>query len=371
MGWHSMLTQMDLIVPSSETLHSVLRRMTRNRLGIVFVCDEDGHLVGALSDGDVRRRLLDDGLLTSTIQNVMNTDPVSASSVEEATELLHQMNFAAVPVVNAEGTICDVVIEEGSSVRVLSRPESTALSDTGRLVEAGALAVIPARGSSKRIPRKNLASVGGKSLLAWAIQTAKDAQKVSHVLVSTDDAEIADAARSMGIDVPWMRPAALAGDTTSSLEVLVHVLSWAVQKLTPAPEFAVLLEPTAPFRRPEQVDEVLSILMNSDADCVATVSELPHVFHPDEVLRIEGGLLKPYQSEFTMDSRRLRNNQSSAYVLNGVAYAVRIQSVLSGHGLFGRKTVPLITRWQDFMDIDTPEDLELANLKMKHGFSNS
>lgn len=360
-----MLTLLDLIVSPSETLHSVLRRMTRNRKGILFVCDEGAHLVGALTDGDVRRRLLDDGILTSTIHHVMNTDPISASTVEEATDLVRQRNLVAVPIIDQAGIIREIAIEEGTAVRVLSHDDT---SDITAPKGAGVLAVIPARGSSKRIPRKNLAPVGGKSLLGWAIQAAKDARSISHVLVSTDDSEIAEVARTMGAEVPWMRPAALAADTSPTLDVLVHVLNWAVQTYSPLPEFAVLLEPTAPFRKPAQVDEAVSLLMHSDADCVATVSELPHVFHPDEVLVSEDGLLKPYTPGFTMDSRRLRNNQNrAAYILNGVAYAVRIESVRSGHGLFGRKTIPLITRWEDFIDIDTPEDLELANLRMKHG----
>jgi CMP-N,N'-diacetyllegionaminic acid synthase len=361
-----MLTQLDLIVSPSETLHSVLRRMTQNRQGIVFVCDEDNHLIGTLSDGDVRRRLLDNGLLTSTVQNVMNTDPISASSVEDATRLLQQLNLVAVPVLDADGAIRNVVIEEGDSVRVLVHADHASVSEAARPGETGALAIIPARGSSKRIPRKNLARVGGKSLLEWAIRAAKDAREVGHIVVSTDDQEIAGSARSMGIDVPWMRPAVLAEDSTPTLEVLMHVLNWAVQTLKPVPEFAVLLEPTAPLRKPEQIDEAVSLLMNSDADCVATVSELPHVFHPDEVLLVEDGSLRPYADGCTMNSRRLRNNQRSAYVLNGVAYAVRIQSVLEGHGLFGRKTIPMVTPWEDFVDIDTLEDLELANLKIKH-----
>jgi CMP-N-acetylneuraminic acid synthetase len=367
-----MLTLLDLIVSSSETLHSVLRRMTRNRKGIVFVCDEDSQLIGAISDGDTRRRILDEGLLTSSVNDVMNTDPISAPSVEEATVLLRQRNLVAVPVVDKRGTIRKVVVEEGNSVLVLSSDEEEAESDGGKHAQTGAVAIIPARGASKRIPRKNLAPIGGRSLLAWAIQAAKDSKKVSNILVSTDDAEIAEAARSMGVEIPWMRPAALGADSTPTLDVLVHALKWAVQKMTPTPEFAVLLEPTAPFRKAEHVDEALSLLMNSDADCVATVSELPHVFNPDEVLVVEGGLLKPFKPGVTLDSRRLRNSkQTSAYVLNGVAYAMRIQSVLAGNGLFGQKTIPLITRWEDFVDIDTPEDLEMANLRMKHGLINS
>ena len=357
-----MLKLSDLIIYPSEPLRAALQRMTQNRRGVLFVCDEDGHLVGVLSDGDVRRSLLDDTLLISPIHKVMNTDPISASTVEEATDLLRRMNIVAVPVLDRQGRIREAVIESDDSVLVLASETSGPGSDI--VVETGALALIPARGGSKRIPRKNLATVGGKSLLAWTIQAATNARRVSHVLISTDDTEIASAGRAMGADVPWLRPAALSTDTTPTLDVIVHALEWAIQELTPVPEFAVLLEPTAPLRKGEQIDEAISLLMNSDADCVAAVSELPHVFHPEEVLIAENGLLQPYLRDRTMDSRRLRNEQGSAYVLNGLVYAFRIQSVLSGYGLFGRKTIPMITRWEDFLDIDTPEDLELANFKI-------
>ena len=139
--------------------------------------------------------------------------------------------------------------------------------------------------------------------------------------------------------------------------------------MTPAPEFAVLLEPTAPFRKSEQIDEAISMLIESDADCVAAVSELPHVLPPGGGVDCRERLTQPYPAGRTMESRQLRNSQTSAYVLNGLVYAFRIQSVLSGDGLFGRKTIPMITRWEDFLDIDTPQDLELANFNWRMPFS--
>src|ERR1700686_5682522 len=104
-----MLKQSDLIIYSSETLRNALQRMTKNRRGVLFVCDEDDHLVGVLSDGDVRRSLLDNALLVSAINNVMNTDPISASTAQEARDLLHRLNIVAVPVVNKNGEIIEAV----------------------------------------------------------------------------------------------------------------------------------------------------------------------------------------------------------------------------------------------------------------------
>ncbi len=237
-------------------------------------------------------------------------------------------------------------------------------------IEAGVLAIIPARGGSKRIPKKKSRQCRRQELAGLDDSDCEKIRKsVSHVLLSTDDVEIAEVARGMGIDVPWLRPEALSTDHTSTLDVLLHALTWAVEKLTPVPEFGVLLEPTAPLRKAEQIDEAISLLMNSDADCVASVSELPHVFHPEEVLVVDRGSLKPYLRERTMGSRQLRNEQNSAYVLNGLVYAFRIQSVLSGYGIFGRKTIPMLTRWEDFLDIDTPEDLELANFRIGRSLS--
>jgi CMP-N-acetylneuraminic acid synthetase len=358
-----MLSLSDMIIGSSESLRVALERMTRNRRGVLFVCDQDSHLVGVLSDGDVRRSILNDTLLVSPVDRVMNTDPVTAPSSGEATHLLQRMNIVAVPVVDAEGIIRSVVVEDRDTVQVLAR---AADENDGQIrTAAGVLAIIPARGGSKRIPRKNLAPVAGRSLLAWSIQAARNAQHVSRVLVSTDDAEIATSARAEGAEVPWLRPESLSADDTSTLDVLVHALGWAVDKLTPPPEVAVLLEPTAPLRTGEHIDRAIAMLLASDADCVAAVSELPHVFHPEEVLTVEQGELKPFLAGRTMDSRRLRNRQSAAYVLNGLVYAVRVSSVLAGRGLFGNKTLPLVTSWEDFLDIDTPDDLDLAAFRMR------
>jgi CMP-N,N'-diacetyllegionaminic acid synthase len=357
-----MLTLSDLIVSPADNLRTALQRMTRNRRGVLFVCDEDSHLVGVLSDGDVRRSILNDTLLVSPVDKVMNTDPVTAADTAEGTDLLRRMNIVAVPVVDANGIIREVVVEDRDSVLVLAR---TADEGEGIDTPSGALVLIPARGGSKRIPRKNLAMVAGRSLLAWTIRAAKAASTVSHVLISTDDAEIAEAARAEGVEVPWLRPEALSGDTTATLDVVVHALEWAVDKLTPRPSVAVLLEPTAPLRTAEHIDRAVGLLLGSDADCVAAVSELPHTFHPEEVLTIEQGQLRPFLAGRTMETRRLRNRQSSAYVLNGLVYAFRVDSVLGGHGLFGSTTLPLITRWDDFLDIDTNADLELASFRME------
>jgi CMP-N-acetylneuraminic acid synthetase len=351
----------EFLIGSSETLMTALQRMTDNRRGVLFVCDEDAHLVGVLSDGDVRRSLLDNTQLVVQVSKIMNTDPVTAGTIADARNLVKRLAIVAVPVLDSDGRIREMAVEDRVNVLSLTSHSEAAQEATG----LGAVAVIPARGGSKRIPRKNLALVGGCSLVGWAIQAAREAQSVARVLVSTDDVEIAAECRKLGAEVPWLRPAQLARDESPTVAAVEHALRWVVENVTPVPEFAVLLEPTAPMRQGKHIDEALDLLTTSDADCVMSVCEVPHVFHPEELLVVTDGQLCPYLPYRTMDTRHLRGSQSSVYLPNGSVYAVRIQSVLAGHSLYGKKTLPYIMPWSEFLDIDTEDDLAMANLRMQ------
>ncbi len=356
-----MLTLNDLIVHPTDTLRGSMQRMTRNRRGVLFVCDQDAHLVGVLSDGDVRRSLLDDALMISPVERMMNTDPVTAASLDQAERLLREFTLVAVPVVDDDGRITAVVVENHESVEVVRHalPEQR---ETG--FDAPVVAIIPARGGSKRIPRKNLAPLAGRSLLAWAIRAAQSARRVTHVLVSTDDTEIAEESRRNGVEVPWLRPEPLARDDSTTLAVLEHAAGWAVRHLEPRPVIGVLLEPTAPLRRAEHVDGAIELLEKSGADCVISVSEVPHQFHPEEMLTLQDGNVQPYLPYRTMNMRRLRGEQSCVYVPNGLVYAFRTESLLQGHGLYGNLTLPLITPWKEFLDVDTEDDLRMAEYRV-------
>lgn len=361
-----MLQLSDLIIQSNESLRTALQRMTRNRKGILFVCDTDEHLIGVLSDGDVRRTLLDETLLVATVGKAMNTDPITAKTVEEGISLLRRFGLVAVAIVEPEGRITEVVVEEGAETKVLRESRKEEKDSPALTKKTQAVAIIPARGGSKRIARKNLALVAGKTLLAWAILAAKEARNVGRVIVSTDDPEIAKAARASGVEVPWLRPAELAQDHTPTLDVVEHALNWSLEVLHPVPEWGVLLEPTAPLRDPEHIDQAVDMLVGTDADSVVSVCELPHVFHPEELLVIDQGLVRPYLPSRTMDSRKLRGQQTpTVYLLSGLVYAFRISSVLKHRSLYGRKTIPLIIDWDYFLDVDTAEDLQLADLKKR------
>src|SRR5262245_66642532 len=108
-----MLQLDDLIIRSHETLRTALARMTRNRKGVLFVCDADHHVIGALSDGDVRRTLLDDTLLVANVSKAMNTDPVTATTVEEGATLLRRFGLVAVAVVGSDGKMTEALVDDG------------------------------------------------------------------------------------------------------------------------------------------------------------------------------------------------------------------------------------------------------------------
>src|ERR1700743_3832228 len=110
------------------------------------------------------------------------------------------------------------------------------------------LALIPARGGSKGVPRKNIVPVAGKPLLAWTIEAARNSTRLDRIILSTDDEEIASVAREFGVEVPFMRPAELAKDSSGSLEVALHALDWAAREPGGEPEYLLILQPTSPLR---------------------------------------------------------------------------------------------------------------------------
>ena len=359
-----MLKFSDLLISPGESLRAAMARMTQNRKGALFVCDEEDHLIGVVSDGDVRRSLLDDAMLVAPIHQMMNTDPVSAESTEEAKAMLDRYGIVAVPVLDASGRIREVVMKDGEGTQVLKRA-GAAKKTKSASGKADAVAIIPARGGSKRIARKNLAMVAGKPLIAWAILAAKKAKHIGTILVSSDDPEIAEVARSLGVEVPWMRPKKLAEDHAPTLDVVLHALNEMKHAETKLPEIGILLEPTAPLRQPEHIDQAIELLLGKKADSVVSVSEIPHTLNPEELLVIEKGKIRPYLKSRTMDSRRLRGRQSPVYVQNGLVYAFRTHAVLKHKSLYGQECLPLVLDWKYFFDVDLPEDLPLAEFKLR------
>ena len=221
----------------------------------------------------------------------------------------------------------------------------------------GVLAIVPARGGSKGVPRKNVLPLAGQSLLKYVSDAARSAVRLDRTILSTDDEEIAAEGRKAGLEVPFMRPAALAQDDTPMIDVIRHAIAWADGQ-GQTPEFIVLLQPTSPLRRARHIDDVVSLLVTSGADSVVTVVEVPKHLSPDYVLRIDGGVLRPFLAEGARISRR--QDVRPAYFRDGTVYAFRRDTLDRFGNIYGERCVPLLLEASESLSIDSPEDWAAA-----------
>jgi CMP-N-acetylneuraminic acid synthetase len=211
------------------------------------------------------------------------------------------------------------------------------------------LALVPARGGSRAIPRKNLAPLGGRPLLAWTLDAARASATVTWLVVSTDDDEIAGVARKHGADV-LRRPPELGTDETPMADVIAHAL----EELG-AIDTLVLLQPTSPFRRAEHVDGAVRLLHETGADSVVTVVEVPHRYRPGSLLALDGDRLV----RLADDRTTRRQDKPAVYARNGPAVlALRADRI--GGDLYAGDSRGYVMEPRDSVDVDTPFDLELA-----------
>ncbi|MGQ0587151.1 MAG: acylneuraminate cytidylyltransferase family protein [Gammaproteobacteria bacterium] len=228
------------------------------------------------------------------------------------------------------------------------------------------LAVIPARGGSRGIPRKNLVKVAGKPLVVHSIEHARAARCVERVIVSTDDAEIAAVARAAGAEVPFLRPAGLAGDTVLDHPVFVHVLEHLAQAERYVPGLVLHLRPTAPHRLPGWIDAAAALLRDDPrADSVRSVS--PPAQHPYRMFRIDAeGYLDPlYQHEHPMPYLLRRQDLPPMWYYNCVIDVTRPRTILDKGSMTGDRILPYKMSADDVVDVDGPRDLQLARLLME------
>jgi N-acylneuraminate cytidylyltransferase len=217
------------------------------------------------------------------------------------------------------------------------------------------LAVIPARGGSKRIARKNIRDFCGKPMMAWSIDAAKTSGLFDRIVVSTDDPEIAEVATSLGADVPFVRPAELSDDHTGTSEVISHAISWFRQQ-GERPDPVCCLYATAPFLATEDLARGLKSLSESGAEFVFPVTSF--AFPIQRAIRITP---QDRIEMFNPDCFQSRSQDlEAAYHDTGQFYWGRADAWLAGSPIFGPNAVPLvIPRWR-VLDIDTEEDWEMA-----------
>lgn len=228
------------------------------------------------------------------------------------------------------------------------------------MASSSILALIPARGGSKSVPRKNLRRLGGVPLIEYSVRVAQQAERVERVLVSTDDPEIAGAARSLGADVPFLRPAELAQDDTPDWPVFEHALTWLERYEGDRPEVIVHLRPTAPFRLARHVDEAVDLLLaHPEADSVRSVCLAPYT--PYKMWRIGQGRLVPLLGSEMAGSYNLpRQCLPPVYWQNASVDVVRRATLLEQRSMTGRVILPYVMEGRYSVDLDTEIDFVAA-----------
>jgi pseudaminic acid cytidylyltransferase len=217
------------------------------------------------------------------------------------------------------------------------------------------VAVIPARGGSRRIPRKNILEFCGKPIIAWSITAALESGCFAHVIVSTDDPEVARIAVDWGADVPFVRPKELADDLTGTLPVIRHAISQIIPRYGP-PESVCCVYPTAPFIRPDDLRHGLDVLTETQADFAFSVTSFAYPIQRALRITREGRVAMFFPENAEVRSQDLE----IAYHDAGQFYWGRTNAFMGSSPIFSERSVPVILPRSRVQDIDTPEDWDTA-----------
>jgi CMP-N,N'-diacetyllegionaminic acid synthase len=222
------------------------------------------------------------------------------------------------------------------------------------------LAVIPARGGSKRLPRKNILDLGGKPLISWTIESAQKSKFIDRVIVSTEDFEIAKVAKKFKCEVPFYRPSELSKDSTTTLDVVVDLIQ-ELGKQGEYYDYVILLQPTSPFRTEYHIDMACEQLMKSNkADAIVSVTPAEH--HPLWCNTLPEN--KSMSSFLSKDIDNIRSQDLPDYYrLNGAIYICSIDLLCAENTFFPKNVCyAFIMPQKDSIDIDTKEDFDFARL---------
>lgn len=238
------------------------------------------------------------------------------------------------------------------------------------------LAIIPARGGSKGIPRKNIRPLADKPLIAWTILAAKASRYITRVICSTDDADISNTALTYGAEVPFLRPDHLAVDLSTDVDFLTHALQWLETHESYHPDIVIRLPPTSPLRTAAQIDEgVETLLAHPEADACRPITEAPK--HPYKMWRVaeDTVYLEPFlPASFTQMEEPYnlpRQLLPKAYIHTGAMDIMRTDTILKLKSTSGKKMTYFFMPLEDSVNIDHQLDFELAELLMKKRLNSS
>ena len=224
------------------------------------------------------------------------------------------------------------------------------------------IAIIPARGGSKGLLRKNTKLLGGLPLISHTIKVALESNLVDRVIVSTEDKEISSIAKKFGAEVPFMRPSNLAEDTSMVMDTYLHTVDWVVKKDAKPVESCVALLPTIPFRVSKDIDQAIKIFKNKNANSVISVVESTVPLHWHRRITNEG-ILKNFLPEF--NAVKNRQELEKAYIPNGAVYVFQTEVLRSTRQYYTNKTYPYIMPRERSVDIDDLLDFEWAEFLLK------
>jgi N-acylneuraminate cytidylyltransferase len=218
------------------------------------------------------------------------------------------------------------------------------------------IALIPARGGSKGIPRKNIKIFNSKPLIYWTIQAALESKYIDRVIVSTEDEEIAEIAKRYTAEVPFLRPKELAEDDSLGIDPVIHAL-----EMLPNVEDILLMQPTSPLRKTHHIDEIFQLREKLKSDSAVSISLSRK--HPNLFFKINSeNIISPFSKDFKSLPRQ---KYSDLYTVNGALYLSSKKSILLNNSFFTSKTVGYIMPEKYSIDIDTQLDWDIAEFLMK------
>lgn len=224
------------------------------------------------------------------------------------------------------------------------------------------IAIIPARGGSKGIPQKNIKKLGEKPLIVYTIEEALRSEYLDHVFVSTEDPEIAEISKKYGAEV-IDRPSALAEDSSKTVDVILHAVEY-LEKTDIHPRIIVLLQPTSPLRKKEDIDAAIKLFLDNECDSVISVCEPDH--SPFWCFKFNGKYLRPLFDQRYKNIRR--QDLPTVFMPNGAIYVSSPESIRKLEGFYGDRTIPYLMPPERSIDIDTPLDFIVAEVLVNKEF---
>ena len=226
------------------------------------------------------------------------------------------------------------------------------------------LALIPARGGSKRLPGKNIKLLGDKPLINWTIEAAKEIPEICEILVSTDNSEIALIAKMAGARVPWLRPALLSTDVATSVDVAIHALDWYEKEFCKV-DGLLLLQPTSPYRTKLTIQKGINLFKEFNKQPVIGVS--PSQSHPQWALKQQGNFIVPFMKDHKLGIRS--QELTPSFTPNGLLYLVSPEYLRREYSFGGMMAIPCHTSsMKEAIDIDSKSDFEFAEYMLRRDY---